>query len=84
MVLIVNLNDIAHQSRNLTVVITSIKNWFGFRDFGLIINNKTGVIGCYEEKNSTCVSCLNGLIYDPASVSCSKCSDGYYKVNGNS
>jgi hypothetical protein len=44
---IVSLKSIPHQGRNVTISITSFKNWFGFRDFNLIINNKTGVIGCF-------------------------------------
>ena len=45
---VVGLRNIPHQGRNLTVSITSFKNWFGFRDFNLVINNKTGVSGCFE------------------------------------
>ena len=44
---IVSLKRIPHQGRSLTISMTSFKNWFGFRDFNLVINNKTGVIGCY-------------------------------------
>lgn len=44
----VQLSSIPHQGRNLTVSITSFKNWFGVRDFTLVINNKTNVVGCFE------------------------------------
>ena len=43
---IVSLKSIPHSGRNITISITSVKNFFGFRDLTLIVNNKTSVAGC--------------------------------------
>ena len=44
--LIVSLKSIAHSGRNIKISITSVKNWYGFRDLTLVVNNKTSVPGC--------------------------------------
>ena len=73
-----NLAEVQHTGRNLTVTIRGFKNWFGFRDFNLVVKNMTGVGLCFEQVAGECVSCLNGFRYDKITRTCDRCSEGYY------
>lgn len=79
MQIIVNLKNISHSANNLTFGLVSPKNFYGIRDFALIIHNQTNVNGCASQVNGTCTSCLLG--FSILNQSCITCPTGYYNAS---
>lgn len=78
MALKVELKNITHSNRNINVAVKSFKNFYGLRDFILVVKNTTNVEGCYKEINGKCLMCLDGFVLE--NDKCIKCEKGYYLI----